>query len=221
LATKPSDAGNLLATEIGGYWGHIYVWSPGKQKPRKGERDCVLSAHGGIAATKGLPEAGDEILYFYCPHGLAMSTTAGTTGKIAAREVNSYEKKPLSQLEHDYNLTKFQGKHGRASGQVIESYNDIQHGLTQAARRAEIQKLIDARFIGATQEEKDAVRETDMDVVTIRHRKIGTPPTLLGLIKQLHAAGFHYRQIHCAFCRVINDKSPTWPITQNTLAPEP
>lgn len=218
-----TNAGQVLhlPTEIGN---HIYAWSPGGVKPVAGQRDCVITSHGGLSTREGEGRpVGDEILHFYCKHEYAMTTSSGTLAQIAARELNYHEAVPLAELGFNYDLTKFQGSHGGPGGRVIETYHEIQVGLTRASRQAQIRSLIDQRFKGATEEAFDAVRETDMDVITIRNRSRiirGTTPTLNGVIRQLHSAGYYYRHIHCAFCRVVDGKPQIgWPLSSNTHAP--
>jgi hypothetical protein len=40
-----------------------------------------------------------------------------------------------------------------------------------------------------------------MDIITVRNRKLYTPPMLSEVIDMLNKAGFVYSKIHCCFCR--------------------
>jgi hypothetical protein len=194
----------------------VYVWSSRGNKPT-GNDTCVISAHGVQALVTSAAKAPQVTLFFYCPNGWILSDP-GLDG--IARGITKYnEKFAAGNAPQDYELSKYQGRHSTAN----ETYGKIQSDIHAAAHKDALAEFFNKEMerldsqvakwgqegVAAskasirTQYEKDiaAVKDVIRDVVTIRHRKMYKSPTLFDVIQMLENAGFHYKEVHCSFCR--------------------
>ena len=177
--------GSYQYTKIGR---HILVWSAGGKQPT-GNRGVIISAHGcqtAFNSTFTVPAS--TTVLFYCPHGYSLVDPQMI--RIARGEI-APNGDPLTTGKNctDYSLGKFQGKHG---GKDTDSYEQIGTNM-----HPQYLKML-AEEYDMEQKEFD---EIQYDIVTIRHRNVGSAPKLSDVIKQLNDNGFHYNEIHCSFCR--------------------
>jgi hypothetical protein len=205
--------GVFKAIEFSGDVGkHIYVWNANGQKPADG-RCAVISAHGLQAKINGAYPAPKMALYFYAPHGYVLQDPGLV--RVNDGRTNCYEEIDPGEAQQDYELSKYQGYHSKAN----ETYGYIQKDMQAPNLRAQIEKEPIADFkwikdegertalIAKRQQEKAAkiagVKEFNMDVITIRHRRgwhSGTV-TLFQILNFLYGQGYKYSGIHCSFCR--------------------
>jgi hypothetical protein len=167
--------------------------------------------------TSGYPAPRDATLVFYCPNGYILSDP-GAIG-IAAGLTPADERVAPGQAQQDYDLQKYQGYHNDLVGPDKETYAFIQQGAHDLEGR---RKVVETTFTGRFKEDTlKQIRKLEMDVVTVRNREFHKPPTLYELVDALEKAGFHYREIHCSFCRCPADveKPPQWLTGSNKIAP--
>ena len=138
---------------------------------------CFISSHGDVKG-KGFITVPDGVfVVFYGPHGNMIvdpGINSLNNGKI---KIFPYEiKGPGSQI-HNYELRKYQGKHGEKT----ETYERI----------AEV-----------VQQTEENIIQGRIDIATIRYRQFKkNPATLKYIMEQFAEANLGYKVYHCCFCR--------------------
>lgn len=203
--------GEYMPTAIGST---IYAWSPGGRKPPADRsRSCVISAHGVelfITSKFGKPKG--VTLVYYCPHGWNLAEV--DVASVAKGQLKSKETIAGKEACQDYALSKLQG-----SGDFEdETYGYIQRDMHRDAQEKRIrdrnvltkanisfQKKFQPNFFETLadnlEEKLGKIVDPIYDVITIRNRTLRSAPTLFEVIGRLEQAGFHYKDVHCAFCR--------------------
>jgi hypothetical protein len=207
----------------------VYVWAKDGTKPTDASRSCLISAHGLQAKTNTAFPVPDIKLYFYAPHGYVLSDPG--VGNVGRGMTRWYEEVAAGSAGQDYELSKYQGRHSKAN----ETYGEIQKPLSVDTLRTPIEaekgQVPDFRWIDDEEKRKKVradrlqeiddriagIKEFDMDVVTIRNRKMyASMVTLFQLMKLLKDNGFKYAAAHCSFCRgPRTGKDVTWTTSNN------
>ena len=168
----------------------FYLWYSGAFRG-----ELTVSAHGSQTFTHStfiVPEW--SRILFYAPDGYSLLDD----GKSLEALVNTSRMLKLMPYEvfepgsecPNYNLSKYQGRHGRSpfpvvgyfmSGSNDETYEDVSK-LTKGANR---------------------------DVITVRNRVGFSAPSLRMLLRDMEVENLNgpYAEIHCSFCRA-NPKKP-------------
>lgn len=146
------------------------------------------------------------MVFFYGPHGYTLKDP-GVYG-ITTRTIPWLEKCVANRLAQDYELTKFQGRHGKGG----ETYEFIGKTMHPGHYEAYIEKMFPNPVFRADAMKQVAGKSVAMDVITIRNRRVFSNPTLFSLILALQNRGFNYREIHCSFCRggLGDANPPSW-----------
>jgi hypothetical protein len=171
----------------------------------------IISSHGGVTTSRPrefevLPH---ENFFFYSQMGQGAKASSLLTATYEGNWAERVGPGPCA----NYDLSKFQGSHGGPGGISLEDYAGIQ--LIQSTKEAKDQTFNNAfaeygpalarkalgSLPGATAWEVGDQRQ-DFDVVTVRNRFWNNTVTLEYVMEQLRRVR-HYREIHCAFCRVI------------------
>ncbi|APP08710.1 conserved hypothetical protein [Vibrio harveyi] len=177
-----------------GIGNHLYLWSKEKGKPTS--EHLIISAHGRTSSKSPIKLAANENLQFYCEHGYTQG------GSMDIRRLASGYVKPRqiitsTDLDKDYALTKYQ------SADEAETYAYIAQGMHDLeSYYRDVLKLNDEVVEQFLMQHKGTVQ---MDVLTIRNRSCGTPPTLFEALKLLQDNDIKYSTIHCSFCRGLQN----------------
>jgi hypothetical protein len=121
-------------------------------------------------------------LRFLVPHGKALDNP-GVAGAAVSSPIETAKG---GQMVRNYVLSKFQGSHG-ARG---EDY-DVIKSVIEKNRR----------------EESETDGPGTFDVLTIRHRRGRTNPSLSSVLEMLEVTQLKYASIVCSFCRCTPDLS--------------
>lgn len=212
-----TGSGGYIANEVGR---NLYVWTEQRSKGRPSHSKCVISAHGAAAliCNEGqrskLP---NTQVVFYGPHG-SMLQNPGLYEIVTGLQ-RSYESCNAKALSQDYELAKSQDAHQSASGKAEskrgtgESYQFIGEQMHRMGEHTWSQLGYTAQGL-AFYEQLAAIKDNygrpiDMDIVTVRSRKMFADITLFEVINQLWSNGYKYQEFHCAFCRGVGDKPPS------------
>ena len=211
--------GVFMPTNVGA---NIYVWMAKDASKPRGDRACVITAHGmDIKSTEIVRAAHpkpDVELYFYCPHGFSLPDNSAEG--VMTRTTKWYERVRAGNAKYDYTLTKAQGSHSAVDQH--ETYGHLQVGFHPRGRLERSFKLLMSETTSANQiripvvrddmkanarnafySEVERMRPVALDVVTIRNRlgMFHGHVTLFSAIQTLEKQGFHYSEYHCNFCR--------------------
>jgi hypothetical protein len=115
-------------------------------------------------------------LSFLVPHGQALDNP-GVAGAACSDPIETV---PGGKMVRNYVLSKFQGRHGSRA----EDY-DVIKKIVEKNRR----------------DNPGWDKTGHFDVLTIRHRRGRTDPSLGSVLEMLDYTGFHYGKIVCSFCR--------------------
>jgi hypothetical protein len=183
-------------------FGQIYVWTIGTKRNTK----AVISAHGAQTwSSSGFKVPDTVTLWFYQPNGYLLQDPGLIN--VIYDEVKPKEHVTGGKYQ-DYSLSKYQGaKHGSEA----ESYKNIPaFGITET----ELTEL------GWTKEQLSTMKRPrdDLDIITIRNRRMRSDPTLKEVIKEVTAAGYAYTDYYCSFCRgpTFGKETGSWDARQNT-----
>ncbi|MGD1927152.1 MAG: putative adhesin [Paracoccaceae bacterium] len=166
------------------------------------EDHLLITAHGGYADALGPLKGTGNVkvpdwcqLYYYASHGSTLSDPGLSDimrGKYQVKEV-----KASGVSVHNYELSKFQGKHG---GGEIENYAAISKCIDYASNKAVNPKYVSPGKMGlpASSHSNFAFK---FDVLTVRNRKFKSDPSLSDVFAALKQHGYRYENIHCSFCR--------------------
>ena len=217
-ATDIQSTGVFMPSAVGG---NVYVWSPAGRPPSEtGRTGCVITAHGRQALVSSFYRSRLSkrvTMHFYCPNGYNLvdpDLLPIVTGRIAASD-----RCTSASARQDYVISKCQGKHnptGKETYKLIQQ--DLHPGFLieqttshYVKEKATWDRVFESNPSAHEKQlekmERDElgllgnIREVCYDVVTLRHRRGRADMTLFQLVAQLHAAGFHYTDIHCSFCR--------------------
>ncbi len=107
-----------------------------------------------------------------------------------------------TDLDKDYDLTKYQ------SADEAETYAYIAQGMHDLeSYYRDVLKLNDEVVEQFLMQHKGTVQ---MDVLTIRNRSCGTPPTLFEALKLLQDNDIKYSTIHCFVLSWITKRNQFW-----------
>ena len=175
------------------------------------EDHLLITAHGGYASkggvfskkTKQFKVPGWCQLYFYGDHTFTLKDP-----KIYPIMKGEYQVKmtiPSGGMVMDYELSKYQGKHGNKD----ETYDSIKSNIDQNNKA-----VTGDDFEYRNKQSRNY--QYSFDVLTVRNRVGSGDPTLSELLKALDQGGFRYENIHCSFCRsdMSVDDSPSMSATK-------
>ena len=185
-------------------------------KAKSNSQDALISAHGGYykgTKTFKVP-AGVEML-FYGIHGNVLSDPGVKLADTKARVVETLKGGDDCV---DYELSKYQGRHGGKPGQPAETYDRI------AKRIGYNDDSLAQLFTAATTSKNDKVVDTvmkqilnsrSMSVITIRNRWNSKDVYLKDLVAMVLKEFPGIRRFHCSFCRSLvgNDNAQTSQVT--------
>lgn len=164
--------------------------------------ECLVSAHGGTMGGNVLFDvpAGISVL-FYTFHGFSLIDPGLA---LAKARPDPKERVDGPGKSHDYFLSKYQGRHGKAN----ETYDDIEHAVRDEAKRTldARGKVRQLKSAGATGP-KLAMAQSKVDtshpfsVVTIRNRFFSGAVRLSDVVRQVQVVAPEIRVFHCSFCR--------------------
>jgi hypothetical protein len=191
----------------------IYVWSQLSGSPSNGVSACVISAHGEQTPfNRRISRTWNHVqLVFYNPHNTILSDPG--IMNVLTGETKTFVSKPAGRC-YDYRLSKYQGEHGKN----VETYDMLAKMDTTLATMAQNTKdLIAGSSIALFSHFDMADRlvplihqaimrlerqgRWNVDIVTIRNRRLRDDVTLSDVIRALHQHGYKYTTIHCSFCR--------------------
>ncbi len=168
--------------------------------------ECVISAHGGYSSSTKKFSVQATSLKYYVNHGDVQQDFGiakfGGTG-ITKPEV--IEPIGAGQQSYNYELSKYQGRHGGTKNKPAETYDSIKGEQISINEAVEAQKLMIEKLIakGESQDRLDKVRAAvsrSFDVVTVRNRWFSSGTNLKDVIAQISKV-HKYSVYHCFFCR--------------------
>ena len=168
--------------------------------------DLIISAHGAANGKSFIvPDVGT--LCFYSAH--RSETLDPGLDNIAFRSKPIVETIPPSQVSHDYDLGKYQGRHTPhpTTGEPVETYDRIEERMNYVLNKLPaMRQQADAARAGSYRSAVPPIAETiSFDVLTIRHRYTRwSTPTLSRALEAVrtHLNEEHtYTNVHCSFCR--------------------
>lgn len=158
----------------------------------------LISAHGGFMNLKGpLGSSSFAVpswtqLHFYAPHG----STIANPGiyDLMKGEYEVLETFAAGDTVTNYELSKFQGKHGDED----ETYESITGNVK---RNREQVSWLSEQMTSGKAHGPGRNFAFNFDVLTVRNRVLRSSPTLKDALSELGKHGFRYENIHCSFCR--------------------
>ncbi len=177
----------------------FYLFRHDPQRPVDPATDHLLiTAHGGYMNVNGplgsktFTVPGWTRLHFYAPHG----STIANPGiyDIMKGEYQVLESAGPGSQVTNYELSKFQGRHGDANETYESIGKDVARNADQLSYQEEIMTSGRAKGPGRN-------FAFNFDVLTIRNRVLRSDPTLKEALETLGRQGFRYENIHCSFCR--------------------
>jgi hypothetical protein len=170
--------------------------------------ECLITAHGGaFSGNVMFSVAGGVTLNFYAPHGFNL-TDPGLALVYSRPEPTEVASGPGNC--HDYELSKYQGRHNSAG----ETYGTIANAVG-----AESDRFLKARqkVQGAGNEKQRELAQGQLamthpfHVVTIRNRWASAAVRLSRVVSEVRAVVPMIRVFHCSFCRghMHNPASPS------------
>ncbi len=174
----------------------IYLWHGESRKDT-----VVISSHGGFThQNKPFKVPAYMTVQFMAPHGYILKDPGLQTAAVGA--VPSFDNYTASKQCPDYELTKYQGRHGGEK----ETYEFIGRDMHRGARIRQFEAI--NKSIGApqmTELEKEQIKNVVADIITVRNRKFMKAPTLSEIIATLEKNKIRYKNVVCAFCRCRSD----------------
>jgi hypothetical protein len=215
--------------------GMLYVWS---QKPDGQSFDkAVISAHGRQANINGMQDAPPQCeLVYYCPHGNNLMDP--TVQCILSEHIKPLERVQatasqdyiVSKYQNSTRTPRNTMGESHASIRVADetaadlanSYevlvNQYRGDLSRLDEELATLQDVDEKYYFERKKQRalDSISklealikrygELKMDIVTIRS-KAGHLP-LSTVLVELYRFGFHFKEIHCSFCRGRSRYSP-------------
>ena len=162
---------------------HFFLWTPS----RGTSNVAVVSSHGAMLDSSFAVPPGFTFKFYSGNMQASVGSLDKTLYDDTVRETKRYDDgRPLANTIDDYVLTKFQGKHANAAGDVAETYQQVQ----------------------------GFANEHTLNVVTVRNRKsifvkkVDAEHSLSRLIGFLTARYPAINEVRCLFCRV--EAQPRW-----------
>lgn len=179
-------------------------------KSATSSHDVLISAHGGYYKankTFDVPGTGKDVeIIFYAPHGSTLSDPGMMIMKGNFQDAGSVFS---GNKCIDYELSKYQGRHGGQPGKPAETYDSIASTVEDEDRRLvrQFEKMLAAAGKGNQQMAKGAIDQITagrtMNVVTIRNRWHSSDVWLKDVVAMVRKAYPGIKRFHCSFCRSL------------------
>jgi hypothetical protein len=179
-------------------------------KSTTSSRDVLISAHGGYYKankTFDVPGTGKDVeIIFYAPHGSTLTDPGMTIMKGDFENAGSVFS---GNKCVNYELSKYQGRHGGQPGKPAETYDSIASTVEDEDRRLvrHFERMLAAAGKGNQQMAKGAIDQIragrTMNVVTIRNRWNSSDVWLKDVVATVRKAYPGINRFHCSFCRSL------------------
>lgn len=173
---------------------HLYIFRSGTGLPNPAEDHLLISAHGGWSTSDGTFKVPQWTqLYFYGREGASIKDPG--VYNVMKGEWQVVEAAGAGTLVRDYQLSKYQGRHGNEKETYDSIGSSIDRNSEAMQRMAQGDKYVKDRNFGY-----------NFDVLTVRNRNPYNPFATTGsslkkVLQTLSDNGYKYENIHCSFCR--------------------